>query len=54
MIIGLIFDTLNWAAYGISKGLGIIKHLPIVQFIFYYLVHQPISIVLIFVFNYQF
>lgn len=54
MMIGVIFDVLKWAGYGISKGLGVIKRLPLIQFIFYYIIHQPISIILIFVFNYQF
>ena len=54
MLVGLIFDNLNWVAYGISKGIGVIGHLPFVQFIFYYLIHQPLAIVLIFEFNYQF
>ena len=48
MLVGLIFDNMNWVAYGISKGIGVIGHLPFVQFIFYYLFHQPLAIVLIF------
>lgn len=54
MLIGLIFDILNWVAYGISKGIGVIGHLPIVQFVFYYMIHQPLAIVLIFHFHFQF
>ena len=52
MLFGLILDTTNWMAYGILKGIGKVSWIPIILFVNYYLIHQPISIYFIFYLGY--
>lgn len=54
MCICEIMDSVNWVAIGILKGLGKIRWLPLFQFIFYYLFHQPVSYVLVHFLGYGF
>ena len=47
MGISCFFDTTNWVAVGVLKGLGKITWPPLFQFIAYYVIYQPLSYLLI-------
>ena len=43
----LPLETLNWSAIGILKGLAKLAFTPILEIVYYYVLHQPICYVLV-------